>query len=248
MYDNRPLSSEQPAELEEPHGLPSSEWQQPAERSSIGTTLRELVETMLFVLLIFFVVRGVIQNFRIDGASMEPNLHHDQYIIVNKALFFHFDSNAPLRLLPGNGDNLPQRIVYPIRMPRRGDVVVVEAPQHSFEPDGKDYIKRVIGLPGETILIRDGKVYIDNRLLDEPYLPPGHRTDCGGGRLCRPYKIPAGSIVVFGDNRSNSQDSRMWNAEPGLPLDNVVGKAWISYWPRTDWGIIPNPSYVSAAP
>jgi signal peptidase I len=249
MLDNRPLTNQPPAEPEDEQVLPPfTGHERPAERGSFGSTLREIIETILFILLIFFAVRSLIQNFRIDGSSMEPNLHHDQYIIVNKIVFFHFDSNTPLRLLPGNRNTLPQHIVYPLRMPHRGDVVVIEAPSSDFDPGAKDYIKRVIGLPGETILIREGKVYINNALLDEPYLAPGQRTDCGTGQLCKPYKVPPGTVVVFGDNRSNSQDSRMWGAEPGLPLDHVIGLAWISYWPRSDWGIIPDPTYASVQP
>jgi signal peptidase I len=243
MLDNRSITG-QPVEPEEPRGMhPTERHEQPAERGSIGNTLRELVETVLFILLIFLIVRGLVQNFRIDGSSMEPNLHHNQYILVNKVLFFHFDSNAPFRLLPGYRNTLPRRVVYPIRMPRRGDVVVLEAPPSAYDSEGRDYIKRVIALPGETVLVRDGKVYVNNTELDEPYLPPDHRTDCGTGRLCHPYTVPPGHVVVFGDNRSNSQDSRMWEGEPGLPLDRVVGRAWISYWPRNSWGIIPAPAY-----
>ncbi len=218
--------------------------EEPEERLSLGSTLRELIETVLFILLVFFIVRGLVQNFRIDGSSMEPNLHNDEYILVNKVLYFHFDSNAPLRLLPGN-DDLPPRTIYPLRMPRRGDVVVIEAPRSDYDVDGetRDYIKRVIGLPGETVMVRDGKVFINNEPLEEPYLPPGLRTDCNGGRLCESYTVPPNTVVVMGDNRGNSQDSRSWNAEPGLPLSQVVGRAWVSYWPQDRWGVIPAPTY-----
>ncbi len=115
---------------------------------SVRGVVRELFETVLFILLVFLIVRGVVQNFKIEGQSMEPNFHSSQYILVNKIVYFHFDLNAPLRLLPGDG-NLPARIVYPFHMPRRGEVVVFEYPRDI----SKDYIKRVIGLPGETISI-----------------------------------------------------------------------------------------------
>ena len=218
--------------------------EQPDEAGSIGGTVRELIETVLFILLIFFIVRGLVQNFRIDGSSMEPNLHSDQYILVNKVLFFHFDGNAPLRLLPGNRD-LEPRPVYPLRMPRRGDVVVLEAPSNGYDDTAKDYIKRVIALPGETVLIRDGQVFINGQELDEPYLPADQRTDCGGGALCEPYVVPSNSVVVLGDNRSNSQDSRSWGADPGLPFEQIVGRAWVSYWPQERWSLIPAPTYAA---
>lgn len=215
---------------------------------SVSTTARELIETVLFILLVFFIMRGVIQNFRVDGASMEPNFKTDQYIFVNKIIFFHFDTNAPLRLLPGNSD-LPPNVIYPFRMPKRGDVIVLEAPKQEFESEAVDYIKRVVGLPGETIQVKDGKVYVNNKPLSESQQDGGYlteSTDCLGGRLCEPYVVPENSVVVMGDHRSNSQDSRSWGAEPGLPLDRIVGKAWVSYWPRDLWGVIPNPTYAQA--
>jgi signal peptidase I len=215
---------------------------------SVGATARELIETVLFILLVFFILRGVVQNFRVDGQSMEPNFHTGQYILVNKIIYFHFDANAPLRLLPGQGD-LPERVIYPFRMPERGDVVVLEAPTSDFDGGTVDYIKRVIALPGETVQVRDGKVFINNQPLPEHVDEGGYlreRTECY--RLCEPYVVPPGSVVVMGDHRSNSQDSRSWGAEPGLPLDRVVGKAWVSYWPRDYWGIVPNPSYAQATP
>jgi signal peptidase I len=248
MLNDRPINPEQTtqhtgenmARLVDQHA-------QPEEYGSLGSTVRELLETVLFILLIFFIVRGLVQNFRIDGSSMEPNLHNDQYILVNKVLFFHFDSNAPLRLLPGSQD-IPAKMIYPLRTPQRGDVVVLEAPPTDYDGTTKDYIKRVIGLPGETVLVRDSKVFINGHELDEPYLAPGQRTDCGTGGLCQPYVVPPNTVVVMGDNRSSSQDSRSWNAEPGLPLERVVGRAWVSYWPYNNMGVIPAPSYAADAP
>ena len=247
MLDNQPLNSQPPAQRVDEQSMRSVEQRdQPEEYSSIDSTIRELVETVLFILLIFFIVRGLIQNFRIDGSSMEPNLHTDQYILVNKVLYFHFDSNAPLRLLPGYND-LPKRVVYPLQMPQRGDVVVLEAPPNDYDATARDYIKRIIGLPGETVVVRDGRVFVNGNELDEPYLQEGQRTDCGSN-LCEPYVVPPNSVVVMGDNRSNSQDSRMWSAEPGLPLEHVVGRAWLSYWPQDRWGIIPAATSAAVAP
>lgn len=210
---------------------------------SVGTTARELIETVLFILLIFFIFRGIVQNYRVDGASMEPNFHTDQYILVNKIVFFHFDANAPLRLMPGRHD-LPPRVVYPFRMPQRGDVVVLEAPTTDVSGNSLDYIKRVIGLPGEVVQIKEGKVFINGQPLEEQaYLLDS--TDCLSGPLCDPYVVPPGTVVVMGDHRSNSQDSRSWGAEPGLPLNRIVGKAWFSYWPYRQIGTIPTPTYAA---
>ncbi|GAC1385191.1 MAG: signal peptidase I [Herpetosiphon sp.] len=216
--------------------------------STMGSSLSELIETVIFILLVFFIVRGLVQNFRIEGESMMGNLHDKQYILVNKIVFFHFDSNAPLRLLPGN-HSLPKRLVYPFRMPKRGDIVVLEAPVSEYESQ-KDYIKRVIGLPGETIQVKNGNVFINGEQLDEPYLTKS--TDCGPANsanpgLCQAYTVPPDSVVVMGDNRTNSQDSRSWPALPALGLERIVGKAWISYWPQSDWGVIPSPAYAHDA-
>lgn len=200
--------------------------------TSARGVLRELLETAIFILLVFLIVRGVIQNFKIEGQSMEPNLHTGQYILVNKIVYFHFDMNAPLRLLPGNAD-LASRIVYPFHMPRRGEIVVFEYPRDM----SKDYIKRVIGLPGDTVLIKDGQVYVNDQLLDEAYLQ-GVQTTCRGDDPCnfgQPVTVPQGAVFVMGDNRNNSSDSREWGA---LPLDGIIGKAWVSYWPRDYWGVI----------
>ena len=205
--------------------------------TSARGVLRELLETAIFILLVFLIVRGVIQNFNIEGQSMEPNLHTGQYILVNKIVYFHFDMNAPLRLLPGNAD-LASRIVYPFHMPRRGEIVVFEYPRDM----SKDYIKRVIGLPGDTVLIKDGQVYVNDQLLDEAYLQ-GVQTTCRGDDPCnfgQPVTVPQGAVFVMGDNRNNSSDSREWGA---LPLDGIIGKAWVSYWPRDYWGVIPAGTY-----
>jgi signal peptidase I len=207
--------------------------------SSVRGVVKELLETAIFILLVFLIVRGVIQNFKIEGQSMEPSLHTGQYILVNKIVYFHFDMNAPLRLLPGNAE-LPARVVYPFHMPRRGEVVVFEYPRDL----SKDYIKRVIGLPGDTVMIRDGQVFVNNVQLDEPYLQ-GVQTVCRGDDACsqaRAVTVPAGTVFVMGDNRNNSSDSREWGE---LPLDGIIGKAWVSYWPREYWGVIPTPTYAA---
>lgn len=206
---------------------------------SVRGVVKELLETAIFILLVFLIVRGVIQNFKIEGQSMEPSLHTGQYILVNKIVYFHFDMNAPLRVLPGNGE-LPARVVYPFHMPHRGEVVVFEYPRDL----SKDYIKRVIGVPGDTVMIKDGQVFVNNVLLDEPYLQ-GVQTTCRGDDPCsqgQVVPVPLGSVFVMGDNRDNSSDSREWGE---LPLDGIIGKAWVSYWPRDYWGVIPTPTYAA---
>ena len=205
-------------------------------RARIRGAVRELLETAIFILLVFFIVRGIVQNFEIEGSSMEPTMHNGQYILVNKLVYFHFDLNAPLRLLPGN-ETLPQRIVYPFTQPQRGDVIVFEYPRDI----SKDYIKRVIAVPGDTVEIRDQRVYINDQLLDEPYLQ-GAPTYCYGSDICTNniFTVPDGTVFVMGDNRTNSSDSRDWGA---LSLERAIGQAWVVYYPFEDWGVVKHVTY-----
>lgn len=201
------------------------------------TMLREILETLLFTLLIFFLVRSVIQNFRVEGSSMETNLHTGQYIIVNRIEYLHLDLNFFQRRLPGNQD-LPPKLAYLFHMPRRGDIVVFEYPRDT----SRDFIKRVIGLPGETVEVRNNQVLIDGRPLEEPYLSPAARNQMGN---MAPVVVPADAVFVMGDNRGNSSDSRSWGA---LPLTKIVGRAWFIYWPQEYWGVIPQISPTLASP
>jgi len=168
--------------------------------------VREIVETVVLTLVIFFLIQSVIRNFRVDGHSMDPNLHHGQYLVVDKISY---------------------RLPFAWRTPQRGDVIVFEPPTRPED----DFVKRIVALPGETVEIRQGQIYINGDLMDEPYLP---RTDRFS---VNPRLIPEGYYFVMGDNRGNSNDSRHWGA---LDETKIVGRAWISYWPPATWGSIPN--------
>jgi signal peptidase I len=141
-----------------------------------------------------------------------------------------------MRLMPGQ-ESLPQKIIYPFHQPHRGDILVFEYPRDV----SKDYIKRVIGLPGDTLDIHNGKVFLNGAELAEPYLE-GAATACLGSKVCGngPFVVPEGTIFVMGDNRNNSSDSREWDA---LPLDRVVGQAWLIYYPVSNWGLVPHHDY-----
>ena len=104
----------------------------------------------------------------------------------------------------------------------------------------EDYVKRIIGLPGDEIFIRDGKVFINTVELAEPYITPSSKT-----ALDQLWHVPEGQVFVLGDNRSNSSDSRSWGM---LPLEDVIGKAVFVYWPPPDWGFLQTPLTVLAAP
>jgi signal peptidase I len=170
---------------------------------------------------------------------MEPTLHNNQFILVNKLAYFHFDLNAPARVF--NPTVAPQQI-YPFGIPQYGQVVVFEYPN---DPS-KDYIKRVIGRPGDEVSVRDGVVRVNGVQLFEPYLM-GAPTYCQMMDVCveQSVIVPEGTIFVMGDNRENSSDSREWGV---LPLERVLGQAWVSYWPSDQMGVIAQYNPFGSAP
>jgi signal peptidase I len=182
------------------------------------STVREYFESIVIaVILALFVRTWVVQAFKIPTGSMENNLLIGDHLLVNK---FVFAPNA----------TRPERAIMPERDIRRGDVVVFKYPD---EPE-RDFIKRVIGLPGETLELRNKKVYVDGKPLDEPYvhfLEPASSsqevTSFDVRERYGPVKVPADQYFVMGDNRDNSQDSRYWGF---LPRSYVKGKALMIYW------------------
>jgi signal peptidase I len=148
---------------------------------------------VMTVALFLFLVTFVVQGFAISGSCMEPNLVTGERLLGNK-------------------------LVYRLYSPARGDVVVFHCPT---DPN-RMYIKRVIALPGETIEIRDGRVYIDGQKLREPYLVHTPHGFYG------PQKVGPDNLFVMGDHRDQSNDSRNWGE---LPIQNVEAKAWVRFWP-----------------
>jgi signal peptidase I len=182
------------------------------------STIREYAESIVIaVILALFVRTWVVQAFKIPTGSMENNLLIGDHLLVNKFVFGPTASSIDRALLP-------------IRNIRRGDVVVFKYPD---EPE-RDFIKRVIGLPGETVELRAKKVYIDGQALDEPYvhfLQPASEaqevTSFDVRERYGPVKVPDDQYFVMGDNRDNSQDSRYWGF---LPAHYVKGRALMIYW------------------
>lgn len=172
----------------------------------------DLLQTVLLAASIFLVIYiFLFRPFQVSGDSMYPTFKNGEYILTN------------LIALRTNGV-------------QRGDVIVFKAP-----PDReKDFIKRVIGLPGDTVLLKDGFVYINDKKLDESaYLHSDVRT-YGGSFLKdgEPYTIPAGNYIVMGDNRPFSSDSREWGL---LPANMIIGKSFFVYWPVTSMRLVHNP-------
>jgi signal peptidase I len=170
----------------------------------VRSWLRELLEAVLPALVIVLVVNIFLaQATRVEGQSMDPNLHDSERLIIEK-------------------------ISYRFHPPRRGDIVVLRRPQRSVDP----LIKRVVGLPGETVTIHDAMVYIDGEPLMEPYL------DQPTWGSMAPVVVPEGHVFVMGDNRRSSNDSRAFGV---VSLDDIVGRAWLRYWPPSELGSVSAP-------
>ena len=211
----------------EPPPAPAVEAPRPRRRRRYLTIFREVVETLLLALLIFLAVRSTVQNFKVEGSSMLPSLDDGQYIIVNKLAYAQFDLGI-FDFLPffDAGDDSTHHV---FGSPNRGDVVVFEAPRY---PD-RDFIKRIVGVPGDKVEIRDGIVYINDEPVDEPY------TQGETGCPCGPWDIQEGQYFVLGDHRNNSSDSRQFGP---IAEGSIIGKTWFSYWPLSDVGLAPNHS------
>ena len=169
------------------------------------TFFREIVLTVIMAVVIFLVLQSTVQSFIVVGASMEPNFDSGERLIVTK-------------------------VSYRFHEPERGNVIVFHPPNNGRA----DYIKRIIALPGETVQVNNGAVYINGEPLDEPFIkdPPKYNFP--------KQKVPDNKYFVLGDNRNNSNDSHNgWT----VPRANIIGKAWLSIWPPPEWGVVP--SYAS---
>ncbi len=207
---------------------------QPQRRWAI--TAREVVETLLLALLIFLAVRASFQNFRVEGASMMPSLDSGEYLIVNKLAYAEIDLGI-FDWLPfyDSGDD-PMHHLW--GSPSRGDVIVFQSPRDAERGVERDFVKRIIGVPGDTIEIsaEGNRVAVNGQPITEPYTLGSTR--CGSN--CGPWEIPPANTeesiaacgssacyFVMGDNRQNSSDSRQgWL----VPEKNIIGKALITYW------------------
>ena len=168
----------------------------------------DFLETIVVSLAIFAVVYiFLFQPHQVDGRSMEPNFHNGEYILTDK-------------------------ISYRLHSPNRGDVVVFHSPQD----ERVDFIKRIIGIPNDTVKLAGGYIYLNGQRLEEPYInDPGQVLS---GRYLREgdeIRVPAGQYLVMGDNRLHSSDSREWGLVTSAEL---VGRAFFRYWPISDFGTI----------
>ncbi len=180
---------------------------------SIGAFILDIIETLVMALAVFVIVYlFLFQPHQVRGSSMYPNFHDGEYILTDK-------------------------FSYRFGLPKRGDVIVFRAPRN----EEYDYIKRIIGLPGDSIQIDGGRVFINNKPVDEYYLPKDFVTNAGAFvRLGQPVAVPNDQYFVLGDNRNHSSDSREWGF---VPKENLIGKAWFRYWPPERFGAIEKVEY-----
>ena len=159
----------------------------------------DVLETLVLSVILFAAINTISARIRVDGYSMEPTLHSGEFVIVNK-------------------------LAYKFGSPQIGDVIVFHFPR---DPE-QEYIKRVIGLPGDKVDISNKQVRVNGQVLDEPYIaaPPAYESS---------WTVTDESLFVLGDNRNNSSDSHNWGL---VPLENVVGKALFIYWPPSEWGVV----------
>jgi signal peptidase I len=177
----------------------------PARTSTASSLLRELVEVVVLAVILYFGISFAVQAVHVEGLSMFATLDDNDYLIANK-------------------------IDYRLHAPQRGDIIILRPPTDN----SKDFIKRIIALPGERLLISDGIVYINGHKLDEPYLPEAWTTlnNWGGpdGQV-----VPPNDYFVMGDNRNRSQDSRIFGF---IGRDRIDGRAWFRIWPLNHLGQI----------
>jgi signal peptidase I len=177
-------------------------------KSGCISFLVDVLETLVLSVVLFVSINIISARIRVDGDSMVPTLVSGEYVVVN-------------------------RLSYRLGNPQHGDIIVFHFPRNPSE----EYIKRVIGLPGDVIEVMNGSVYVNGQLLNESYLEM--RINYTGK-----WEVPPGQLFVLGDNRNNSSDSHDWGT---VPMDYVVGKAVLVYWPPPDWGLIEHVPLANAA-
>jgi signal peptidase I len=182
---------------------------QPPRRAGMLRILFDILETIILSVLLFAAINAVSARIRVDGFSMEPTLKSGEFVVVNK-------------------------LAFKLGSPKLGDVIVFHYPR---DPE-QEYIKRVIGVPGDHVVVSNGKVFVNDQEIEEAYIAaaPVYQSE---------WIVPENSLFVLGDNRNNSSDSHNWGP---VPMENVIGKAIFVYWPPENWGAIDHVKPANAAP
>ena len=186
---------------QQPEAPPTQAPAAPKRKQPTSLLVREIAETLLLTLFIFWIVNAATGRFRIEGHSMLPTLQEGEYVIINKLSYYLED-------------------------PDRGDIIVLHFPNDR----SRDFIKRVVGVPGDRIEVSNGVVKVNGIALDEPYIN-------ANPSYAGSWDVPEEHYFVLGDNRNNSSDSHNWSF---LPREDIVGKAWVIYWGPENWGLIPH--------
>ena len=168
----------------------------------------DILETLILAVILFFGINAISARVRVDGLSMQPTLEHGEFILVNK-------------------------LSYRWSAVQRGDIIVFDFPLNADE----ELIKRVIGLAGDHVVVKNNQVFVNDQLLNEPYIS---QAPLYSGE----WQVTDGYLFVLGDNRNNSNDSKDWGL---LPVENIVGKAAVIYWPPPVWNILEH-TEIFAAP
>jgi signal peptidase I len=194
-----------------------------SQRPALGC-LFEVVETLVLTLVIFLGIQTfVAQPYKVQQSSMETTLLPDQYVLVDKLT--------------------PRWSPYV-----RGDIVVFDPPATFSAGNGVPFIKRIIGLPGDRVELRDGKVFVNGLELNEPYIFQDngvHQTTDPTVGGASEWLVPDGDLLVMGDHRRDSSDSRVFGP---IEISKVIGRAWLRYWPFDTFGILPTPQHPELSP
>ena len=188
------------------------------------SVIREVLEAVLMAVLVFILIQTSIQNFKVEGYSMRPTLLEGQYLLVNKLVYFQLDLERLSRTIPfwKVEEKEEQFAIHP---PTRGEVIVFHFP----EDPTRDFVKRVIGVPGDRVRIRDGEVFLNGAKLDEPYIT------AKGTSNTNVVELAEKEYFVLGDNRRGSNGSRNWGP---VPEEYILGKVWLVYWPPSMWQVL----------
>ncbi len=200
----------------------------------MGKVAREIIEAVILALIVFLVIQAGVRNFKVEGPSMMPTLEGGQYLLVNRVVYFKLDTGRVSRMVPfWKVDRPSQR--FAVRPPRRGEVIVFNYPRDVT----KDFVKRVVGLPGETVEVRQGTVYINDQELQEPYVT--NRDSSSAKRIT----LSEDEYYVIGDNRLRSNDSRSWGP---VSEELLLGKVWFVYWPFSELQLVQGVPRIRALP
>jgi signal peptidase I len=199
-----------PPTVPSPEAAPTTE-EKPTQRITRGAVFGALIdtaETLILALVMFVIINALTSRVRVENISMEPTLYPGELLLVSK-------------------------LAYTLGEPHHGDVIIFHAPNNP----GEDYIKRIIGVPGDLVEVSNFQVKVNGVVLVEPYIAaePGYNGT---------WTVPEDSLFVLGDNRNSSSDSHAWGF---VPMDEVIGKALFVYWPFKDMQSLTGPDIVTAS-